>query len=76
MGAVDNRAASVTAFKFIHRSPRVRRLSGRTRTTHHTHTVRGAPPYPVQRQVDGGVWVGGLVCSKGTTETKKFKKVA
>lgn len=57
MGATDSRSASVAAFKGIQRPPRLRRLSRRARRAHNTHRMRGAPPYPAQRQAEGGVWV-------------------
>ena len=40
----------------------------RTLSAHNTHTMRDAPPYLLQRQVDGGVWVG-LARSSGMTES-------
>lgn len=52
------RAALVAAFKGIQRSPRALRNLGRTRVAHHTHTMRNAPPYPVQRQAIGGSYAG------------------
>jgi hypothetical protein len=55
---VDNRAASVAAFKGIQRSPQGRQYVGRTRNAHHTHTRDVSPPYPVQRQAFGGRWAG------------------
>ena len=58
IGAVDNRAAAVAALLGIQRSPRVRPLPERTRTAHCTHVAYVPPPHPVQRQEDGGVWVG------------------
>lgn len=52
------RAALVAAFKGIQRSPRARQNLGRTRVAPHTHTIRKAPPYPVQRQAIGGSYAG------------------
>jgi hypothetical protein len=68
MGAQDNRAAAVAAFKGIQRSPRVRQHFGRTRSAHHTHTTAVLKPHLLQRQENGGVWVGltrkkGLRCA-------------
>lgn len=58
IGAVEKRAACVAASTGIQTSPRGRRQLERTRGGHDTHTNDGLPPYPVQMQVDGGVWVG------------------
>lgn len=58
MGAEDNRAAAVAAFKGIQQSPRVRHHLRQTHCAHHTHTKDVPPPCPVQRQAISGVWVG------------------
>lgn len=58
MGAIDNRAALVAAFKGIQRSPWGCPHLGRTRRAHHTHTRDVPPPCPVERQAFGGFWAG------------------
>ena len=64
MGAVENRAASVAAFKGIFRSPRGRQHLGQSRRAHHTHNRDVPPPRPVQRQAFGGNWAGSGSYSK------------
>lgn len=56
IGAIDNRAAWVAAFKGIQRSPWVRQHLGRALSAHNTHTRDAPLPHPVQRQAFGGSW--------------------